>query len=295
MCNYVGLFRNVCGLGLGLATVGCATVLYVPNKQSADQIPLNIAEENAKDAIRDATGYYVKNIFSTPEKHFVTFTGFRVSADGTTATATFSLEGVSTECTISSNLWLGSWTKDGAILPPDSPGFPDDLGKAGSFCMNFRNVFNDCDFPFICWAQEQSAAKFVDAMTAIHDAAGPKYAQLLLEGELLPADYPANTFGSLVVESAAADLKQTSETALEATRSGDVEKAIALYTSAVKLYPQWTAGHYNLAVLLAGHREYANAANEMNTYLALDPTAPNAASAEKLVAQWQSAETATHH
>lgn len=65
--------------------------------------------------------------------------------------------------------------------------------------------------------------------------------------------------------------------------AGRFAPAIAAYTKALAISPQWPAGRFNIATLLAGERRYGEAIEEMRTYLRLAPDAPNARAAQDVI------------
>lgn len=268
-------------LCIPLTVTACGTLVYVPNTEAAKTIPLDVAVLNVNDAIKQASLLYDVSHFATPDDlYHVNLTDFQFSSDGVRATASFVVNGVSQSCTEPTEWWLGSGPHSGGIYLAGSMPFPDSSQIGGKYCMTMNLIFSDCNFRFICWNDKAAAKQFVDAVTAISVAAGPAFSQALLTNELLPDNYST---GKPLPAAAA----QSSSEARISANAGRVDEAIALIEKALAVAPEWPAGHYNLAILLSQEGKYPEAVNEMNTYLALLPTAPNASLAEKLVARWQ--------
>jgi hypothetical protein len=75
-----------------------------------------------------------------------------------------------------------------------------------------------------------------------------------------------------------------------AYQSKDIGKAIAEYEAALRAYPLWPEGHYNLAMLageIGGRPGYDLAIFHMKSYLELLPEAPDARAAKDSVIVWE--------
>jgi len=72
-----------------------------------------------------------------------------------------------------------------------------------------------------------------------------------------------------------------------AVRDKDYQEAADLYELALALAPWWPEGHFNLALVLAETDDPDRAIIEMNRYLALVPTAPDARAAQDKIYDWQ--------
>ena len=69
-----------------------------------------------------------------------------------------------------------------------------------------------------------------------------------------------------------------------------MDKAIAEYAAALKIFPYWPEGHYNLAILAAeigGRPGYDIAIAQMKKYLELAPDAPDARAARDSIIVWE--------
>jgi len=63
--------------------------------------------------------------------------------------------------------------------------------------------------------------------------------------------------------------------------------AIESFDRGLQIAPWWPQGHYNVALVLAELNEYGLATDEMQSYLALVPDAPNARTAQDKIYAWR--------
>lgn len=286
------LFLLMPAMTISFAIAACGNLAYVPDQATVKNIPLDVAVLDASDAASQAAVLYDKGHFVGDDTTaIVKLTGFRVSADGKRATADYSINGEEQSCTEPSDWWLGSGPHTGGIYIAGTIPFPDSKAIGGTYCMTQNLIFSDCDFRFICWSDRAPAMRFVNSMSAVVASAGPGFAQALVSSELLPDNYPSSATDKSSPFSVPDTISAVASHARAAAYAGQVDVAIAQYKQSLELARVWPAGHYNLAVLYAREDKYSDAVNEMNTYLALLPNAPNAPMAEKLVVQWQSENT----
>lgn len=65
------------------------------------------------------------------------------------------------------------------------------------------------------------------------------------------------------------------------------DEAVDLYAHALSVAYWWPEGHFNRALLLADHGRFAEAIMEMNAFLELVPTSPDACAAQDKIYEWE--------
>jgi tetratricopeptide (TPR) repeat protein len=72
-----------------------------------------------------------------------------------------------------------------------------------------------------------------------------------------------------------------------AYKEKNVDRAISHYEAALKIYPTWPEGQFNLALLCGENSDYSCAAGHMQAYLELVPDAPDARAAREKLVVWR--------
>ena len=72
-----------------------------------------------------------------------------------------------------------------------------------------------------------------------------------------------------------------------AIKEHDLDAAIEHFESALELQPMWPAGWFNLALIYAEQKNYADATDRMKHYLELAPDAPDAKDARTQMVIWE--------
>ncbi len=260
----------------------CASpVVYQPNRETVQAIPLNMALQEATTIGGQAFGYMG---IASPAQ----FSRFVLSKHGDEATAYYTMDGKSQSCTASTKYWLGNWgAASGEVHTQVGTSTMSNVPDS-DYCVISHTFFTDCRFNYICWSSKKQAIQFVNVMSVIQTAAGPGFAQVVMSSKLLPANPVGGSVNGATPLTQTADVQQYAVQAREAVRSGQIDEAIGLYQKAVNANPDWAVGHYNLAELLADRHDYAAAVEQMNIYLILSPNAANKGSAEQQVVEWQS-------
>ena len=66
-----------------------------------------------------------------------------------------------------------------------------------------------------------------------------------------------------------------------------VDEAANIYRDALQRMPNWSAGHYNFALVLAELGRHSDAITAMRRYLYLEPSAPDARAAQDQIYRWE--------
>ena len=108
------------------------------------------------------------------------------------------------------------------------------------------------------------------------------------EEELSAFDATAKTYREAAVKPVPGeDVRRYKIQAEAAIQDKQFDEAAKAYDQGLKLAPWWPQGHFNLALLLAETKQFANAIVEMKRYLALVPDAPDARAAQDKIYEWE--------
>jgi len=127
-------------------------------------------------------------------------------------------------------------------------------------------------------------------LDSIRKAVVTPYGQLLLEQEAAWRDFQpkAAAWRALATKpplSPEADRERL--LAENAIKEKNLDSAINHYEGALELQPTWPAGWFNLALLYAEQKNYADATDAMKHYLELVPNAPDAKDAREQMIIWE--------
>jgi len=140
---------------------------------------------------------------------------------------------------------------------------------------------NPMAYAILQWSDEATAQRFADAFNrllyaAYHDEDFLSFATAAKAWRANPAKPPL---------SPEADRHRL--LAENAIREQDLDSAVEHYESALEIQPMWPAGWFNLAVIYAEQKNYADASDCMKHYLELVPDAPDAKDARDQMIIWE--------
>lgn len=173
----------------------------------------------------------------------------------------------------------------GGYLLSDDDGLTDIHNGAGTTFL-----FHPTECPHILhieFKQRADAFSFADAMYVIATTPSDRFAQAFAKRD---DDFraTASTFRASPTKPVLSqDDQRLATQANDAFANHDQIRAVELYYQVLDDAPWWPAGHYNLALLLAGQSEFGDAVDEMKKYLELVPDAPDAQKAQQQIWVWQ--------
>jgi tetratricopeptide (TPR) repeat protein len=146
-------------------------------------------------------------------------------------------------------------------------------GDLGDFpgCTNFLSlVFSD--FP----AAESQFRHLTRNLPPIQEADWHDFQPKAAAWRALPVKPPLN-----------AETDRHRILAENALKEKNLDSAIQHYEDALEIQPTWPAGWFNLALLYAEQKNYADATDSMKHYLELVPDAPDAQQAREQMIIWE--------
>jgi tetratricopeptide (TPR) repeat protein len=139
--------------------------------------------------------------------------------------------------------------------------------------------------PALLWSNQADAQKFADAFNRLLYAA---YHPGDEDKEFAAFTAAAKAWRENPVKPPlSAETERQRILAENAIQEKNLDDAIEHYESGVEAQPTWPAGWYNLALIYAEQKNYADAADRMKHYLELAPDAPDAKDARTQMIIWE--------
>jgi tetratricopeptide (TPR) repeat protein len=142
-------------------------------------------------------------------------------------------------------------------------------------------VHSSMDVTVFLWAEETAAQNFADAFNRLLYAA-------YQDEEFKTFSAAAKAWRENPVKPPLSpDADRDRVLAENALKEKNMDSAIEHYENALEAQPTWPAGWFNLALLYAEQKNYADATDRMRHYLELVPDAPDAKDAREQMIIWE--------
>lgn len=304
--------KYICGLLIGLLVAGCASkvdikpviaeksVVFAPSVKKGDPPPgnaKNLTIPQARTVLREAVRKRYAGAFENCQRVLLVIKGcfyyqfteaseVRISTGGFEFAAPYSYRVTSMDWNRTDGKVSVDFKKHDEYIQayllganhPEAILEPSPLYDVGFFPDPEKKPLHH---PQLMWADITTAQNFADAFNRLLYAAyrDEEYmefraaAQVWRDNPTKPPLSPEADRHRILAENA--------------IQEKDIASAIAHFESALELQPMWPAGWFNLAIIYAEQKNYADAIDRMKHYIELAPEAPDANDVRTQMIIWQ--------